>query len=492
MHDPTRRLGALSRWRSFAFIRHTLRLAPLCTAAALLLNLRVDVILFTGGPSCTLKNELPDHTSMRRVSSPSGDPIDSDVWSTLPSRGIKFNSEQVLKTGTSSIIEQCGSIPKYFGSGEVKYYQFKMLVQPNEVKRIFEYIASTCLFATEPDSVDGMPSHEFYPFANGQWIDESAKSLLSDIIAHRVLPLVRERYSCPACALANVLIRRYLPGERRTHAVHFDKQAFVTAVLGLSDPNAYEGGLFLQPGPTVESRLFPRIDTGDVFMHSYDLQHGVHVYDGVRYSLVMWFKDSEDAARNDTTPWLHKLAAEGDVHALHLLAESFEFGEFGADQNPQLALQLHEQSAEAGHYCSQASLGFMYQQMATEAKEVSEVVEFMRKSMFWLQKAAQGGWAEAQRALAIAYLDGAAAGYDDEQAAVWMRQAADQLDIEASYELGKMYRNGVGLPEDREEARKWLKRSLNAGFQPAQAELDGLQEDEFDENTDDDDDLYLA
>lgn len=355
-----------------------------------------------------------------------------------------------------------------------------------------EFSASSSLFTTESDSVDGLPSHEFYPFANGEWIDESAMSLLSDIIEHRVLPLVRQRYSCPDCALANVLIRRYLPGERRTHAVHFDKQAFVTAVLGLSDPNTYEGGLFLQPGPTVASRVFPRIDAGDVFMHSFDLQHGVHLFGGERYSLVMWFKNSEDAVCNDTTPWLQKLAAGGDAHALHLLAESFEFGEFGSDLNPGLALQLHEQSAEAGHYSSQASLGFMFQQKATEAKEVSDVLEFMRKSMFWLQKAAQGGWAEAQRALAIAYLDGAAAGYDAEKAALWMSRAANQLDVEASYELGKMYRYGVGVPEDREEARKWLKRSLDAGFQPARAELDGLEEDDLDENSDDDNDLYLA
>ena len=33
---------------------------------------------------------------------------------------------------------------------------------------------------------------------------------------------------------------RYIPGERRSHAVHFDGHAYVTAVLGISDPENYQ------------------------------------------------------------------------------------------------------------------------------------------------------------------------------------------------------------------------------------------------------------
>ena len=45
------------------------------------------------------------------------------------------------------------------------------------------------------------------------------------------------------CQLPNGSNRRpgrYIPGERRSHAVHFDGHAYVTAVLGISDPENYQ------------------------------------------------------------------------------------------------------------------------------------------------------------------------------------------------------------------------------------------------------------
>lgn len=35
---------------------------------------------------------------------------------------------------------------------------------------------------------------------------------------------------------------RYRPGERRSHAVHYDGHAYATAVLGISEPEEFRGG----------------------------------------------------------------------------------------------------------------------------------------------------------------------------------------------------------------------------------------------------------
>ena len=39
-----------------------------------------------------------------------------------------------------------------------------------------------------------------------------------------------------------VLVRRYLPSERRGHGLHYDGHAFVTAVLGVSEVEDFRGG----------------------------------------------------------------------------------------------------------------------------------------------------------------------------------------------------------------------------------------------------------
>ena len=35
---------------------------------------------------------------------------------------------------------------------------------------------------------------------------------------------------------------RHRPGERRSHAVHYDGHAYATAVLGISEPEEFRGG----------------------------------------------------------------------------------------------------------------------------------------------------------------------------------------------------------------------------------------------------------
>lgn len=68
---------------------------------------------------------------------------------------------------------------------------------------------------------------------------------------------------------------RYIPGERRSHAVHFDGHAYVTAVLGISDPEKYQASW----GSSI-SEIESRIDStqcNSVLWWSLMLIQGTHL-----------------------------------------------------------------------------------------------------------------------------------------------------------------------------------------------------------------------
>ena len=113
-------------------------------------------------------------------------------------------------------------------------------------------------FDSDADTVDGMTSHEFYlerygghqpehfssltekPDAHEEYRRKRApvRSALADItkpiVEDRITPWVRMQYGdqCARgggrdCTPCFSIVRRYLPGERRAHAMHFDIQAAV-------------------------------------------------------------------------------------------------------------------------------------------------------------------------------------------------------------------------------------------------------------------------
>eukprot|EP00435_Cladocopium_sp_Y103_P017937 s3003_g4.t1 len=210
-----------------------------------------------------------------------------------------------------------------------------------------------------------------------------------------------ESYNCRFCAASDILVRRYIPGERRSHAVHFDGHAYVTAVLGISDPENYQGGLYIQPDPGVASRTYFRIEPGDLLVHSFDLQHGVHVWKGIRYSLVFWIKDSLQAVREGTTPWYHGLAEQGDPDALYNLAQNYEYGLFGHRKDISKAIELYERSARAGHHFAQNNLALVYRNLHQNTTAPAESQQLLQKSVEWLQAAAKAGFGMAQKNLAL-------------------------------------------------------------------------------------------
>jgi TPR repeat protein len=73
-----------------------------------------------------------------------------------------------------------------------------------------------------------------------------------------------------------------------------------------------------------------------------------------------------------------------------------------------------------------------------------------------LQKKAEGGDADAQVRLGLAYRSGNGIAQDPEQALVWLRRAAEQGDPRYIALLGVWSLAGDGIPQDFEEAEFWL------------------------------------
>ncbi|CAK9013469.1 Sel1-repeat-containing protein YbeT [Durusdinium trenchii] len=298
---------------------------------------------------------------------------------------------------------------------------------------------------------------------NGTWSDEELGKLLQPMVQELILPYVRSRYSCEECTVAEILVRRYLSEERRTHNLHFDGHAYATVVLGLTPPDEYEGGLYIQPTPHSNSRRFVQLEPGDLFVHSFDLQHGVRLWSGSRYSLIFWIKSSPAAVATGTTPWYHRSAAEGDPDAMYNLAGQFLQGIEG-EVDVMEALRLYEKAAKMGHY-------------GARQFTMNRLVDFILLLLvvcMRLNRTAPSSLGQALRkSLAFAYANGQGLSQDLAKAAHWMLQAAEQDDLEAAYVLSSMYRHGQGFPTNNLEADRWLRASAEANYADAMREWPG-------------------
>lgn len=185
--------------------------------------------------------------------------------------------------------------------------------------------------SSEPDTVDKEATFSMNVLEDGESMPAAAEvaAIIAPIIEERLLPYVRAKFGCADACIGDVLLRRYRPGERTTLNLHYDIQAFATAIIPLStqrdaacgSPSAgYTGGLFVQGGASASSRRLVRFPAlGDVLVHQFDLMHGVEVESGARYALAVWFYGSHACLEprtksrricaNTRAPCVNRLAA---------------------------------------------------------------------------------------------------------------------------------------------------------------------------------------
>jgi len=465
------------RWHQLSDKAAAARKAAAAALAVAAAAAAVTVLSAPAGPSKTppnlqrdaLLNKAIAHAQAgslqlkaKLVSTDAEDDSALDQWEQRP-EPFQFPEASESSLGAWVGLEQTAIFDRPGLLGKAHAYRLPGVMPADVAAEVLSQVKRSVSYDTDEDTVDTRATFEFYPCRNGKWSDEGLRGLLEPFVEGSLLPYCRARYGRSGCALCDVLVRRYLPGERRGHDVHFDSHAFVTAVLGLSDSAEYEGGLYGQPGPDSNTRHFFKLEPGDLVVHSFNLQHGVHVSKGARYSVVFWVKDSIEAVEDGTEPWQESLMQQGHADGLYYAAEKVS-----SPEEIPAAIQCLERAAYQGHHFAQTNLGPMYYEAHRMGSGVPGALE---KSAEHLRRAAMTGFAMAQKNYALAHLHGkkeTGIELNANEAFKWMLSAAQQLDVQAAFFVGDFYRLGTGVQVNPQAAAKWYSRSAEAGFAPAQ------------------------
>ncbi|CAE8670525.1 unnamed protein product [Polarella glacialis] len=74
-------------------------------------------------------------------------------------------------------------------------YRLPAFLPLEQAAKLLDYLKGVDTYEVKADSVDKMPSFEYYPFKDGEWKDVGLRALLGTFVDESVLPYVRARYS---------------------------------------------------------------------------------------------------------------------------------------------------------------------------------------------------------------------------------------------------------------------------------------------------------
>ena len=216
---------------------------------------------------------------------------------------------------------------------EFVFSKLPSLVDRKDVSRILELVGS-CKLDEDPDSVDGMCTHQLGVFSDtidkkdklklGQdpedkikrtEIRKKLKELMDPILDNYITPFVHKKY-CSSLPPEKQykpfysIIRNYNEQNRITHASHRDGHAYCTVVVSLSDyDKEYTGGLYVASSEMYKQTIV--LNRGDAIVHECDLLHGIKVK-GTRWSWIVWYRDSD---KDNLTDYFKEKAQGG--HAIY-------------------------------------------------------------------------------------------------------------------------------------------------------------------------------
>ena len=160
-----------------------------------------------------------------------------------------------------------------------------------------------------------------------------------------------------------------------------------------------------------------------------------------------------------TRSLVENLAADGNPRAQVIMGRLFENG-LGVKQDMAVAAQWFQLAAEQNYPEAQVLLAYCYQVGAGVPKNPQEV-----QNLF--TRAAEAGNAEAQFNLAINYGQGLyGAPKNDVESFRWAEKAANQGYAQAERYLGACYQYGFGVNANPELSREWYARAEKQGLSP--------------------------
>lgn len=128
--------------------------------------------------------------------------------------------------------------------------------------------------------------------------------------------------------------------------------------------------------------------------------------------------------------------------------------------NHESAVHAWRSAAEGGHAEAQFNLGIAY------AKGLGTLPD-MAKAAQWWRRAANQGNTDAQYNLGLIYSQGYGVAKNPAEAVIWWRMAAGGGDPAAQFNLGVMYAEGDGVAQNLKNAVRWWNKSAGQGFEHA-------------------------
>lgn len=368
----------------------------------------------------------------------------------------------------------------------------------------------------DPDTVDGMATHEIFidnielrngkPSKGFNSIGHSKKDinnmelraplrrqirLITDpILNERITPFVRKMYpkQCGIekgeerqCTPCYSLLRRYVDDERTSHAIHHDGHAIVTVVVSLSVRGRdYNGGLFVATKQA--QRQFVGLTRGDAVAHTSDLYHGVKVLpatgrkeeewefmDGIssplgelgrmeRWSWILWYRDSI-TCDDYGYEWFDDCAHEGNptcelLHATKITrTPNMPPQDFG-----ERVLYWNQQASEHGHGGASIKIARAYLKLLPSSLQynISAAKELYSLAI------ESSNHPDAHYGLADLLIHSKSRGKSLRKAVKHLERAAKGGHAFAAFNLGLAHLYGYGMPRGRKNpdvAGEWFEHS---------------------------------
>ncbi len=193
-----------------------------------------------------------------------------------------------------------------------------------------------------------------------------------------------------------------------------------------------------------------------------------------QYYLGSLYYNGDGVKQNYTeaVKWYTKGANNRNPDAMNMLGVCYHDGK-GIKKNPQQAISWYRKAADKGHDVAQYNLAECY--WNGDGIKQNKALAF---SLY--EKAAEQGHASANNALGLRYHSGDGRKVDIQKAIMYYQRAAEAGLPVAMYNLGFIFNEDM---HDVETAREWLEKAVEAGYEDAQEYLDGIDEDNEDDDS---------
>lgn len=168
--------------------------------------------------------------------------------------------------------------------------------------------------------------------------------------------------------------------------------------------------------------------------------------------LGQWYATQPDGSE-EALHWLTASAKRGDRQAQYQLGQRYEQG-LGVTQSQEIATQWYKKAAD-----QQQPDALLILAKRADAKEATDLY----------QRAADGGSAEAQLWLGLAYMKGDPLAHNPSQGHYWLTLAAGQGNHEAEYQLSLQQ-------SEADQRERWLTLAADGGLARAQYDLGQLHQ----------------